>query len=197
LAIFEEAAFIEHHHENEGTGLGLPISKSIIELHNSKLDLISDLGKGTEVRFVLCYELAKEKPLEHNILQINGSLSLLKGKKILVVEDNKINQVVTRKMLENLEIEVDTASDGITAIEKAQTTNYDLILMDINMPPGMDGFETAKKIRAFDKNTPIIALTAAEQRGIKKRITDSAINDYIIKPFKMEYFQSSLLKLMK
>ncbi|WP_339685646.1 response regulator [uncultured Nonlabens sp.] len=197
LAIFEEAAFIEHHHENEGTGLGLPISKSIIELHNSKLDLISDLGKGTEVRFVLRYELAKEKPLENNILQLNGNLSLLKGKKILVVEDNKINQVVTCKMLENLEIKVDTASDGITAIEKAQTVNYDLILMDINMPPGMDGFETAKKIRAFDENTPIIALTAAEQREVKKRIKDSAMNDYIIKPFKMEYFQSSLLKLMK
>ena len=177
--------------------MGLPISKSIIELHNSKLDLISDLGKGTEVRFVLRYELAKEKPLENNILQLNGNLSLLKGKKILVVEDNKINQVVTCKMLENLEIKVDTASDGITAIEKAQTVNYDLILMDINMPPGMDGFETAKKIRAFDENTPIIALTAAEQREVKKRIKDSAMNDYIIKPFKMEYFQSSLLKLMK
>jgi signal transduction histidine kinase/CheY-like chemotaxis protein len=197
LAIFEEAAFIEHHHENEGTGLGLPISKSIIELHNSKLDLISDLGKGTEVRFVFCYELAKEKPLENNILQLNGNLSLLKGKKILVVEDNKINQVVTRKMLENLEIKVDTAYDGITAIEKAQTANYDLILMDINMPPGMDGFETAKKIREFDENTPIIALTAAEQREVKKRIKDSAMNDYIIKPFKLEYFQRSLIKLMK
>lgn len=197
VAIFEEAAFIEHHHENEGTGLGLPISRSIIELHNSKLDLISDLGKGTEVRFVFCYELAKEKSIEENILQITGNLSLLEGKKILVVEDNKINQVVTRKMLENLKIEVDTAYDAIEAIKKAQTVNYDLILMDINMPPGMDGFEAAKKIREFDQITPIIALTAAEQREVKERIKDSAMNDYIIKPFKMEYFQHSLLKLIK
>ncbi|WP_292889479.1 response regulator [Nonlabens sp.] len=195
-AIFEETAFVGQH-ENEGTGLGLPISKRIIELHNSKLELISDLGKGTEVRFIFCYELSKEKLIENKFLKTNEDLKRLKGKKILVVEDNKINQLITRKMLENLKIEVDTANDGKTAITKAQAINYDLILMDINMPPGMDGFETAKRIRAFDKITPIVALTAAEQIEVKKRIKDSAMNDYIIKPFKMEHFEISLLKLIK
>lgn len=197
MTIFKEAAFIEHHHQNEGTGLGLPISKSIIELHNSTLELISDLGKGTEVRFALCYALPDEQPLKNNPLRTNNNLNYLKGKKILVVEDNKINQVVTRKMLEKLKIKVDTAYDGLGAIKKAQTASYDLILMDINMPPGMDGFEAAKRIREFDQTTPIIALTAAEQREVKKRIKDSAINDYIIKPFKIEFFQYSLLKLIK
>ncbi len=187
--VLEESEFINHNHQNEGTGLGLPISKHIIELHNSKLELESVENVGTTIHFVVCYDyvkvdLQKEK-IETNSLNI-------KDREILVVDDNRINQVVTKKILENLGAKVTLADSGQKAVDLARDQKFELIFMDINMPPGIDGFEAASLIREFDEETPIIALTAVEQTEMEERIEHSRLNDYVIKPFNKEKFLSLL-----
>ncbi|PRP67170.1 hypothetical protein BST86_08695 [Nonlabens agnitus] len=194
--LFDENKFINHNEENEGTGLGLPISNKILELQDSQLSVQSERGNGTEVKFELRLQrvdVIKEKKTEKNI----SRSKTLNGLKVLIVEDNKINQLVTKKIIKGLNGDYDLADSGAMAIEKARENEYDLILMDINMPPGMDGFEATIKIREFRPEVPIIALTAVEQIEIEERMKNSSMNDYLIKPFKSEDFLSKIFKNIK
>lgn len=109
--------------------------------------------------------------------------------KILIVEDNKINQIVTQKILKSKGYESEIAEDGLIAVDMVSKKNYSIILMDLNMP-NMDGIEATKKIREFNTHTPIIALTASDTEEIADNIQDtsSGFNDYLKKPFKNEEF---------
>jgi len=119
-------------------------------------------------------------------LELNNSndhiLKALLNKHILIVDDNKINLLVTDKILSQQHIKAKTVHSGKEAIEAAKNNDFDCILMDINMPQ-LDGYETTKRIRKFDKDIPIIALTAASTDEIKGRIHESQMNGYILKPF--------------
>lgn len=106
----------------------------------------------------------------------------LRGARILLVEDNEINQQVAQAMLQELGVRVDVAENGYEALERTVGKRYDAILMDLQMPI-MDGFETAGKIRARDQATPIIAITADAMQGVKERVLAAGMNAYISKPF--------------
>ncbi len=117
----------------------------------------------------------------------------LSNKLILVVEDNKINQMITRKILESKNFSCEVANNGLEAVEAVKTSKYDLILMDIHMPI-MDGKEATKKIRAFDPEIPIIALTAVTLSESEKDFYEIGFDDIIPKPFKIEEFFEKIQK---
>lgn len=172
-----------------GTGLGLSIVKNLLDLLNSKITLESTLGKGTLFKFDLKYNLTKSLPGEdnHNTIIYDIDYAALENRHILVVEDNKINQMITRKILEKNKMTCDTADNGEIAVDKARTEPYDLILMDIHMP-GISGIEATEQIRKFNKEIPILALTAVTIDENIDEFYSVGFNDIIPKPYKVEEF---------
>ena len=119
-----------------------------------------------------------------------------KNKKILLVEDNKINQLLAVKILEKLSFNVEIAENGQLAVEAFESGTYDLILMDCQMPV-LDGYEATKQIRLLEKNkasTPIIGLTANAMKGDREACIDSGMNDYVTKPIDVKFLQNTLAK---
>ncbi|MCF4102424.1 ATP-binding protein [Gillisia sp. M10.2A] len=173
-----------------GTGLGLSIVKNLLNLMNSEIHLDSDLGKGSTFSFDLRFE-AFEQPLSSTIPagaeNIPVSNEILRNKNILIVEDNKINQMITRKILEKHQVICDVADNGTLAIEKAKGTKFDLILMDIHMP-GISGIEATVEIRKFDAQIPIVALTAVTLDENLDEFYLNGFTDIIPKPYKTEEF---------
>jgi len=172
----------------QGTGLGLTIVKKLLEASQSSIELKSEAGQGSTFSFTLGFQILKHL-LQDKILDDNN---ILKGKRILVVDDNRINQIVTKKILENYGMSCEIAEDGNISIQKLQTDTFDLVLMDINMP-GKDGIETTKEIRKFDQLTPIVALTAIEVEEMRNRIEASGMNDIIVKPYDTDKFLKIIL----
>src|SRR5690606_30292362 len=120
---------------------------------------------------------------------IEVDLSQTQGHTILVVEDNKINQMVTRKILENSHFTTTIADDGIAALSILQKKTFDVILMDINMPI-INGFETTRRLRAMGITTPVVALTAYDKGEITEEALSAGMNDILIKPFEpLKLFQ--------
>lgn len=165
----------------QGTGLGLAIVKRLIELFDSEIHVESELNKGTTFTFTIAFEADDEK-VSQIINNIEVDLTSSQILKVLVVEDNKINQVVTRKIIEKNNYKCDIVDDGIIALEILDRETYDVILMDINMPI-INGFETTRRIRSKGITTPIIALTAFDKEEITEEAISAGMNDIIIKPF--------------
>lgn len=164
-----------------GTGLGLSIVKKLLDLFHSEIKLESKIGEGTTFSFVIPLENNPEKA-DIPIYTSKNELQKPENYKILIVEDNKINQVVTRKIIEKNLGTCVVANDGYEAITILESQSFDIILMDINMP-GIDGFQTSIKIRETGNKTPIIALTASSKDQIREKSSTSGINDIIVKPF--------------
>ncbi|MGI9649643.1 ATP-binding protein [Chryseobacterium sp. RLHN22] len=166
-----------------GTGLGLSIVKSLIQLQNGNIEVISEQGKGTTFHFFIPYAIAKE--------QINGAPSVninyFKDKsnvplKVLIVDDNAINQSLMKHLLSQWNIDYDIANNGLEAVEYLRNNDCDLILMDIQMPQ-MDGYAATQKIREELKlDIPIIAMTAHALAGERERCMSRGMNEYISKP---------------
>lgn len=175
----------------QGTGLGLPIVKSLLQLFGSEINLKSKENEGTMFTFSIVFEEGKEL-LEKVGLTENNSIDNEK-KQILVVDDNRINRVVTKRILVSKGYQCDVAENGFEALDKLTNSAYDLILMDINMPK-IDGIETTIQLRKLDIETPIIALTAVEEEQIKDKIYEAGMNDFIIKPYDIEEFHQIILK---
>ncbi len=180
--IFEKFVQIERKEgDYQGTGLGLSIVQKLTELFGSKIHLESEEGVGTTFSFTIGFE-ADETKKNEIINNIVVDLSSNHFYKILVVEDNKINQIVTKKILESNNFKSIILEDGYAAIELLDKENFDVILMDINMPI-INGFDTTKLIRKKGITTPIIALTAFDKQEITEQALSSGMNDIIIKPF--------------
>lgn len=172
----------------QGTGLGLSIVKKMLTLFNSTILLESKLGEGSNFIFTIAFDFDPEKTLEI-INNIQVDLTEKKAYKVLVVEDNKINQLVTQKIIKKNNYICTLADDGFQAIEILENENFDIILMDINMPV-MNGFETSRKIRLMGISTPIIALTAFTKSEIMEESISAGMNDIMIKPFEqVQLFQ--------
>ncbi|WP_243694625.1 response regulator [Flavobacterium psychrotolerans] len=164
-----------------GTGLGLSIVKRLIGLFNSEIHLASQINKGTTFRFTIAFEVDSIKT-EEIINSIEVDMTTNNTIKVLVVEDNKINQIVTKKIIEKNNYKCDVVNDGLLAIKKLETETYDVILMDINMPI-ISGFETTRRIRKKGITTPIVALTAFVKEEIAEEAFSSGMNDIVSKPF--------------
>lgn len=172
-----------------GTGLGLNIVKQLIELQNGEIHVKSTPNRGSEFYFVLTYKKAVPttttvKPISRNNL---GDL------KILVCEDNVLNQKLVKSVIQNFGFELDIAENGEEGIELLSKNNYDLILMDLQMPV-KDGYQTTEYIRnEMNSNIPIVAMTAHSLVGEQERCYKFGMNAYVPKPFK----QAVLLKAIK
>ncbi len=187
--VFEKFVQIERKEgDYQGTGLGLSIVKKLVEIFGGQIELESQENLGTNFFFTIAFE-ADEKQKSEIINNIVVDLSGSYNYNILVVEDNKINQIVTKKILETSNFKCTVVEDGYAALDLLATESYDVILMDINMPI-INGFETSKLIRKKGIKTPIIALTAFDKQEVVEQVLASGMNDIIIKPFeKSKLFQ--------
>ncbi len=194
-SIFDEFSQVSsRHYTYQGTGLGLPIVQKLLALSGSEIHLSSKEGKGSTFFFTLDFELSNEELLIEPIVIVDDKQ--LKNKRILIVDDNRINQIVTKKILQKLEVTCSIANNGQEAVECARDNEYDLILMDINMPV-KDGLEATKEIRIFNANIPIIALTAVEVKEMRYKIYNAGLTDIIVKPYDITIFKRTILRNLK
>ena len=172
-----------------GTGLGLSIVKSLLQLMGSRIQLESQLGKGSKFWFDLVLEVSAQDATEEKGKKHldENEYGLFENKHILVVEDNKINQMITRKILEKRNIKCQVADNGMDAIKLVETNDFDVVLMDIHMP-GISGIEATQEIRKFKPQLPIIALTAVTIEENLDEFYRVGFNEIILKPLKTEEF---------
>lgn len=178
-----------------GTGLGLSIVKKLIDLFNSEIHLDSKENVGSKFYFAIEFEKSKitSEPIP---ISSEVDFSVFKSKKVLLVEDNKINQMITQKMVENRGMSCTIIDNGEEAIQLMKNNNYDLVLMDVHLP-GINGTEATKQIRLFDNATPIIALTAISLDENREQLLSFGMNDVVTKPFDTNHFYLSIYKLIK
>lgn len=168
-----------------GTGLGMAISKDLVEKMGGEISVQSEKGKGTSVFFnvtlPIVIEEEKKRPKEQpQAPQKNESSS--SNKKILLVDDNQMNRFIARETLKPLQVDIDEAHNGKKACEMVEKMPYDLILMDIQMPE-MDGIEAIQIMREMGVSTPIIALTANSFKEDIEKYAAAGFTDYITKPY--------------
>ena len=170
-----------------GTGLGLSIVKNLVQLQNGKVEVSSRVGEGTTFKVQLPFAKPSSSEIrqENTPRQLLSEYQSLEGFKVLYVEDVIPNQLLIEGLSNKWKIDLDTALNGLEALEKVKQHHYDLILMDIHMPE-MDGYETTAEIRKLHDphyaNIPIIALTASVSEKTKNYIQEAGMNDYVSKP---------------
>jgi len=181
-----------------GTGLGLAIVKRLIKLFGSTIQLESRLGEGSEFSFSIEFPVCGEEVHIEN--DSTTETADLKGLKLLIVEDNRINVLLLEKLLSKWQIETAVAGNGQEALDKLLTATFDGILMDIHMPV-MDGYTAATAIRALTDplkaNIPIIAITASVSNQLYAKIRKVGMQDYINKPFQPDQLSKKLSQVFK
>lgn len=167
-----------------GTGLGLSISKSIIGQMGGTIYLNSEPGKGSNFYFMVTLPMYNRQDPEKGEKKII-SMDSLKNIRVLIAEDNPVNMVIAKRILQKWGVKVDEAVNGKLALEMAEKGNYDLILVDLEMPE-MDGKTAVKKINLLKKDIPSLAFTASVYENMKQDLLQTGFTDYILKPFKPE-----------
>jgi two-component system, sensor histidine kinase len=183
-----------------GTGLGLSIARQLCEMMGGTIELMSEQGQGSTFRFTARFDKqAAENPTEAipvpPPVEAQPSPEDVLGARVLVVEDNPVNLEVALALLENSGFAVETATNGVEALESYASGEYELILMDCQMPE-MDGFEAAAEIRRREagsgRRVPIIALTASAVEGDREQCLAAGMDDYLPKPFTAAQMRSTL-----
>jgi PAS domain S-box-containing protein len=173
-----------------GTGLGLAISKRLVELMGGNIRVENRAGGGTIFEFTFTAGVATGA----GTASVAPHTGNPKGLKILVAEDNKVNQMVTMRMLQKMGCQAELACDGAAAVRSVETNSYDIVLMDVHMPL-VDGLEAARRIRAMpsaQSSVPIVALTASATTEDRARCLAAGMNDYLSKPIQMEALRQAL-----
>ncbi|MFC1849153.1 AAA family ATPase [candidate division CSSED10-310 bacterium] len=183
-----------------GTGLGLTISNLLVKMMNGTIQVHSKVGRGSTFSFELCFGYSDEElPLTQTTVEESISdpekLKVLQGARVLLVEDNVINQQVALAILNNGGLHVHVVDGGQQALQSISQQAFDAVLMDIQMP-GMDGYQTTHFIREDErfKTVPIIAMTAHAMKGDREKCLQAGMNDYITKPIDSQVLYSTLAK---
>ncbi|MFN3234584.1 MAG: ATP-binding protein [Gammaproteobacteria bacterium] len=180
----------------EGTGIGLMITKDLIENMHGEISITSKVGKGS----VFWVDLEVGEPYEVkdiviDLKEVKEKVTKSYTKKILVVEDNPANQAIVLQQLKYLNCEADVANDGVEGFEKYENNDYGLILTDCNMP-NMDGYELAQKIRTHEKGIdnriPVVAFTANAYKEDLEKCYEAGMDDCIVKPVELEILKEKL-----
>ncbi len=183
-----------------GTGLGLSIVKSLVTQMNGHIEVKSEMGKGSSFIVTLPYKEMESNRLESttdNITQSKNSKEAFGRFKLLVAEDNQMNQMLLHHILDQWHVDYEMMDDGEKVIEQLKKENYDLVLMDIQMPI-MDGYTTARLIRdELKSNIPIIAMTAHVLIGEKEKCINAGMDDYLPKPIDEQFLFEILKKYLK
>lgn len=180
----------------EGTGLGLAITESLAELMGGKVTVISDYGKGSTFKFVVVEEIVnKESNLVVNE-QTTLNYETFEGKKVLVVDDSKLNLKVAENVLKNFKVSTETVTSGLECLSCVKSKKYDIIFMDIMMP-NMSGVEVLKKLREEKVNIPVIALTADAIEGQEEKYISEGFDGYLSKPIDKTKLKVILNKYLK
>jgi len=184
----------------KGTGLGLSICKMLVELQGGTIGVESKLNQGSVFTFAIPYEVANDKvENEKELTAMNSISSSLKGKRVLVIEDNDVNIMLLTMLLKKVGIVYDIAKDGEIGLQLAKDNLYDIILTDINVPK-LTGDEIALLVRQFTdeskRNIPIVGLTATIVQDDLDAYISSGINEVLVKPFKQDELYATIEKYL-
>lgn len=165
-----------------GSGLGLSISRKLVEMHGSRILVESELGRGTTFSFELRFKTLAEAVAVGPAAVVSG----LEGLKVLVADDNEVNVFVLTGLLKDWGVDFEVVSNGRQAVECVRARDYDLVLMDLRMPE-MDGYAATREIRAMPgerfAKLPIFALSASTRMGLQHEIDEAGFNEFVGKPF--------------
>lgn len=203
--LFEEFSRldIQKNHKTEGTGLGLPLVKKLLELMNSRLQVESVYGSGSTFSFSLPQDVSDSAPIgglnltdksEARGIAANTDKVKVATNRILVVDDNRMNLKVFTGLLRDTSLQIDTCDSGLRALTMCDGVKYDLIFLDHKMPE-MDGVETLHRLRdtsLFNKETPVVALTANVVSGAKEMYVSEGFVDFLSKPINIAYLNEML-----
>ena len=178
-----------------GSGLGLAIIEHILSMMGTKIELESELGKGSRFFFKILLQKS-DKTVPVTLQRPPATNHDLHGCRILMVEDVEFNVVVAEKMLSGWNALVDIAENGLEAIAKVKSNVYEIILMDLQMPV-MDGYTASRKIREFNKEVPIVALTASGAAELLQKVQEAGMDALVSKPFKPAALFETIRKLVE
>ena len=179
-----------------GTGLGLSISTKLVSLMNGKLEVESELGKGSLFSFNIPLKVVDSKEVVEVEKYTETDSSFIGH--VLIVEDNKTNQLLLSMLLDDFGVTFDMAEDGLISLDMVGKSKYDIIFMDENMP-NMNGIEATQEIKKCDtqnKNTPIVAVTANALEGDRERFLKAGMDAYISKPYEEKDIREVLQKYL-
>lgn len=192
------------HRKFGGTGLGLPIVKNLVELQGGEITISSVIGQGTTFAVVLPFT---NSGIHSEISNLDDDVmgnqllddDALKDAKILIAEDNMMNQKLISEIMKKWECDYEIAGDGMMAVKRLKQQKYDIVLMDVNMPK-MNGYDAAKTIRndtsSPNNQVPMIALTAAALQSEKEKVFSSGMNEFVSKPFVPAHLKKVMIQLL-
>ncbi|MGB0869044.1 MAG: response regulator [Flavobacteriales bacterium] len=196
--IFDKFSQIQNIKSNlQGTGLGLSIVKEVLIKLNSEIHLKSEINKGSKFWFIIKFNKSVNSIVESQSNMLNFKFEeKVNNKKILIVDDNEINLIVTKHLLESHNFKIETSKDGEEAIKTLKHHEFDLVLMDLHMPK-MDGIEATKIIRSQNVQIPIILLTASNVHSTWGDYENIGFNDFVSKPYDKYLFLSKIADNLK